>query len=407
MAFPLFIAWRYLFSHKRLNAVNIVSAISAVAVGIVSMALVCVLSIFNGYEELIMQQSSLLDPDLRIERAEGNTFSIHTPGIPEGLKTSGIAAYSQRLAAQGLVRTKYGEQATGLIGYDSLWHNVVDLKNAITEGSLTQRTPDGQKALASGFELALLLNTGVDFADPVHIYVPNRLGMINPLAPMSAFRYTCGYITATLEGDRNNYDVSNSLFMPVEDLQNLLGYESGEINSIEIRVAENERPEQVQKKLQKVLGKEFAVLTQTEQHPEIKRLVYVEKWMSFLILIFILLLAAFNIISSLSMLLIEKKQDADTMASMGATPRQIKRIFIVEGTLISMLGAAGGILLGILICLIQQKYGIITYSIGMVSVPYPVRIEAVDMLICGGTIILLSLISAFYPVHFFGRHWHR
>ncbi len=195
--------------------------------------------------------------------------------------------------------------------------------------------------------------------------------------------------------------------MPVEDLQNLLGYESGEINSIEIRVAENERPEQVQKKLQKVLGKEFAVLTQTEQHPEIKRLVYVEKWMSFLILIFILLLAAFNIISSLSMLLIEKKQDADTMASMGATPRQIKRIFIIEGTLISMLGAAGGIFLGILICLIQQKYGIITYSIGMVSVPYPVRIEAVDMLICAGTIILLSLISAFYPVHFFGRHWHR
>ncbi len=405
MRTALFIAHRYLFSHKRFNAVNILSVISAIAIGIVSLVMVCVLSIFNGYEELILSQNSRLSPDLLIIPAKGNSMITDTQAIAEALKHPGIALRSERLTAQGVVLGQNGRQMVLLQGHGEKWKEMITPTDSIVEGKLPssseQDTPADQASIGVGLRVASELGLGIGFTDPITIYIPNRTGVINPLAPMTAFKSLDAHVTAVL--NTGNEDDDSSIFMPLSTLQAMLSYPENQVSGIDIKLKPGYSSESVLHDMQYALGSAYKVLDRTRQHPELGKLVMVEKWMSYLIMIFILLLAAFNIISSLSMLLIEKEYDIFTLRSLGAPQKLINRIFMSEGMLISCLGSFVGILAGILICQLQQHFGWVTYPIGMQTVPYPVKIRLTDTLIVVGTTLLMSWLSAGYPVRYFSK----
>ena len=394
MHFPFFIARRYLFSRKRFSAVNVVSLVSAIAVCVVSSALVCILSIFNGYEALIMTHSAVTDPPLMIRSADNSLIKANDKTLLTALETEGIGSYSFILTGEGLLKTKYRQQAVSLMGVDDRYAQTVRIDSIIFAGTFATNTLSGATALNIGAAIATEMQLGAGFVDDVEIIVPRRIGLINPLVPAGAFKVLQGRVGSVFASGLQLED--NSII-----LRKLLDYSEHEAEAVAIQLQMGSDAVQTALRLKETLGSGYQVLDLAGQHPEITHLVAMEKWMSYLILLFILVLATFNIVSSLSMLLIEKKEDIYTLHSMGATSQTISRIFRIEGLLVSMTGAAIGILIGIGLCVLQQQYGLITLQMGLGSVAYPVRMDAVDLVIIFLTIFTLSYLAAYYPVHYF------
>lgn len=399
MHFPFFIARRYLFSRKRFSAVNVVSLVSAIAVCVVSSALVCILSIFNGYEALIMTHSAVTDPPLMIRSADNSLIKADDKTLLTALETEGIGSYSFILTGEGLVKTKYRQQAVSLMGVDDRYTQTVRIDSIIFAGTFATDTLSGATALNIGAAIATEMQLGAGFVDDVEIIVPRRIGLINPLVPAGAFKVLQGRVASVFASGLQLED--NSIILSIDSLRKLLDYSEHEAEAVAIQLRTGSDAEQIALRLKETLGNSYQVLDLAGQHPEITHLVAMEKWMSYLILLFILVLATFNIVSSLSMLLIEKKEDIYTLHSMGATSQTISRIFRIEGLLVSMTGAAIGILIGIGLCVLQQQYGLITLQMGLGSVAYPVRMDAVDLVIIFLTIFTLSYLAAYYPVHYF------
>ncbi len=399
MNFPFFIARRYLFSRKRFSAVNVVSLVSAVAICVVSSALVCILSIFNGYESLIMKHSAVTDPPLLIRTADHSMLHADDATLLSALQTAGISSYSFTLKGEGLVRTSLRQQAVALLGVDDRYVGTVNIDSIAFAGTFSIEGLTGMAALNVGAATAAEMQLGVGFVDPVEIIVPRRVGLINPLVPAGAFKSMEGKVASVIASGMEPTD--HTIILSLDSLRRLLDYTEQEAEAVAIRLQADGEPEQVAATLRSVLGEGYQVLDLAGQHPEISQLVSMEKWMSYFILLFILVLAAFNIVSSLSMLLIEKKEDIATLHSLGASRQVIAHIFRVEGMLVSLIGAVVGIGIGIALCLAQQAYGLVTLQIGLSSVPYPIRIDALDLALIFLTIFALSYAAAYYPVHYF------
>lgn len=399
MNFPFFIARRYLFSRKRFSAVNVVSLVSAVAICVVSSALVCILSIFNGYESLIMKHSAVTDPPLLIRTADHSMLHADDAILLSALQTAGISSYSFTLKGEGLVRTSLRQQAVALLGVDDRYVGTVNIDSIAFAGTFSIEGLTGMAALNVGAATAAEMQLGVGFVDPVEIIVPRRVGLINPLVPAGAFKSMEGKVASVIASGMEPTD--HTIILSLDSLRRLLDYTEQEAEAVAIRLQADGEPEQVAATLRSVLGEGYQVLDLAGQHPEVSQLVSMEKWMSYFILLFILVLAAFNIVSSLSMLLIEKKEDIATLHSLGASRQVIARIFRMEGMLVSLIGAVVGIVIGIALCLAQQTYGLVTLQIGLSSVPYPIRIDALDLALIFLTIFALSYAAAYYPVHYF------
>lgn len=399
MNFPFFIARRYLFSRKRFSAVNVVSLVSAVAICVVSSALVCILSIFNGYESLIMKHSAVTDPPLLIRTADHSMLHADDATLLSALQTAGISSYSFTLKGEGLVRTSLRQQAVALLGVDDRYVGTVNIDSIAFAGTFSIEGLSGMAALNVGAATAAEMQLGVGFVDPVEIIVPRRVGLINPLVPAGAFKSMEGKVASVIASGMEPTD--HTIILSLDSLRRLLDYTEQEAEAVAIRLQADGEPEQVAATLRSVLGEGYQVLDLAGQHPEVSQLVSMEKWMSYFILLFILVLAAFNIVSSLSMLLIEKKEDIATLHSLGASRQIIARIFRMEGMLVSLIGAVVGIVIGIALCLAQQTYGLVTLQIGLSSVPYPIRIDALDLALIFLTIFALSYAAAYYPVHYF------
>ena len=399
MNFPFFIARRYLFSRKRFSAVNVVSLVSAVAICVVSSALVCILSIFNGYESLIMKHSAVTDPPLLIRTADHSMLHADDATLLSALQTAGISSYSFTLKGEGLVRTSLRQQAVALLGVDDRYVGTVNIDSIAFAGTFSIEGLSGMAALNVGAATAAEMQLGVGFVDPVEIIVPRRVGLINPLVPAGAFKSMEGKVASVIASGMEPTD--HTIILSLDSLRRLLDYTEQEAEAVAIRLQADGEPEQVAATLSSVLGEGYQVLDLAGQHPEVSQLVSMEKWMSYFILLFILVLAAFNIVSSLSMLLIEKKEDIATLHSLGASRQVIARIFRMEGVLVSLIGAVVGIGIGIALCLAQQTYGLVTLQIGLSSVPYPIRIDALDLALIFLTIFALSYAAAYYPVHYF------
>lgn len=399
MNFPFFIARRYLFSRKRFSAVNVVSLVSAVAICVVSSALVCILSIFNGYESLIMKHSAVTDPPLLIRTADHSMLHADDATLLSALQTAGISSYSFTLKGEGLVRTSLRQQAVALLGVDDRYVGTVNIDSIAFAGTFSIEGLSGMAALNVGAATAAEMQLGVGFVDPVEIIVPRRVGLINPLVPAGAFKSMEGKVASVIASGMEPTD--HTIILSLDSLRRLLDYTEQEAEAVAIRLQADGEPEQVAATLRSVLGEGYQVLDLAGQHPEVSQLVSMEKWMSYFILLFILVLAAFNIVSSLSMLLIEKKEDIATLHSLGASRQVIVRIFRMEGMLVSLIGAVVGIVIGIALCLAQQTYGLVTLQIGLSSGPYPIRIDALDLALIFLTIFALSYAAAYYPVHYF------
>jgi lipoprotein-releasing system permease protein len=395
MRFPFYIARRYLFAKKGQNAINIISAISMLGVGVGAMALVVILSVFNGFDEVVKSLFNSFDPDIRITAVTGKVF---TPDerFRKIQKMPGVAHFSEILEENALL--KYGERQhiATIKGADESFIDVTGIDSMIYDGQMMLKDKNRAYAVV-GQGVAYNLQIGLNFINPLFVYMPNRMGNINLANPDDAFRRDFLYPSGifTIEQD---YD-SRYIIVPIDFMRDLLEY-TNEVSAIEIKLNPVFDPKTTQTEISTLLGDDFKVQNRTQQNELFYRVMKSEKWAIFLILTFILIIASFNIIGSLSMLIIDKKNDIKSLRNMGAGPQLISRIFLIEGWLISIMGSLIGITLGTIISWLQDKYELLKLSGSGTFVidAYPVNLKLTDVLLVWTTVLLIGYLAARYPV---------
>ena len=397
MNFPLYIAKRYLFAKKSHNAINIISAISLAGVTIGTMALIIVLSVFNGFDHLIQTLFNSFDPDLKITVVAGKSFQTDDEKLSQLSKISGIVAWSKVVEENALL--KYGEKQyiATIKGVDKNYPLINKLDSCITEGSFTLEDEKGRYAVI-GQGIQYYLQVGLKFITPLVIYVPKKSATIS-MNPENAFNQKYIYPSGVFN-ILQDYD-SKYVLVPLSFAQDLLD-DSLSITALEIRTTKNKNIDQIQNDVQQLFGSKFSVKNRFQQKELFYRIMKYEKWAIFMILSFILAIASFNIVGSLSMLIIEKKKDISTLHSIGADGQFLRRVFLYEGIMISFFGAFLGLCLGLIICWLQITFGIVKFpsSGSFIINAYPVDIKAVDVVFVLITVLLIGYLAAWYPVRY-------
>ncbi len=393
MNLALYIAKRYLFSKKRHNAINIVSLISMCGVVVGSIALVCVLSVFNGFQSVIEDLFSNFDPQLKILATTGKVF--YPDSISQALNHEDIDHTCYVVQDNALL--KFGEKQLPVTikGVPSDYTKVSGIDSILIEGEFS--TKEGSFNMAvGGVVLANALGSGLRFVQPIWLYAPKRLGNVNPMMVDKAFNREHAFLTGIYMVQQEKYD-NNFLIVPLELARNLYDYTT-EVTAVELKLTENADENEVKAYISDKLGPKFKVLDRYEQQEEFFNMLQIEKWVTYLILSFILLIAIFNIVGSLSMLIIEKKEDIKILSGLGAEDSLIKNIFLFEGWLISVLGAFIGIIIGVALCYIQMEFGIIklastagTYLVDA----YPVNLVFSDVIVIFLTVISMGFAASY------------
>ena len=407
MNYPFFIARRYLFSRKSHHAINIISAISVLGVAIATMALVCTLSVFNGFQDLVASLFTAFDPQLRITLTEGRSIKADDPVLKKLEASPLVDIYTPVLEDQALVVRDDHQYVVTIKGVDDSFASQAKLSKLLYgDGSFVLHA-DVLEYGVMGIQLASRLGVGAFFEDPLQIYAPKRGERVNLANPLSSFNHdelnSPGVVFMVQQG---KYD-ANYILTSLGFAQRLFD-QKGRISSVELKLSKGTKVKRAKKEIQQLLGERFLVQDRYEQQEDVFRIMRIEKLISYLFLTFILLVACFNIIGSLSMLMIDKKADVETLHSMGANNDDICRIFIFEGWMISAAGALLGILLGLLLCWIQQQFGIITMgdSVGSFIVEaYPVSVHYGDILLIFLTVLVIGWISVWYPVHYLSKNF--
>jgi len=405
--FPFYIAKRYLFSKKSHNAINVISGVSVCGVALATLALVCTLSVFNGFQDLVTTMFTAFDPELKIVAVNGKVFDSQDDRIQSLKQMPEIDIVSESLEDNVMVQYK-GRQAMAVIkGVEDNFNQLTAIDSILYgRGELLLHDEVVDYAIP-GIELVSVLGTGIRFLDPLEIYAPKRGSKINVANPASSFNsdylHSSGLVFAV---NQQKYDASYIL-TSLEFARNLFQYQT-EVSSIELKLKEGVNIYKVQKEISQSLGDDFSVLNRYEQQADTYRIMEVEKLISYLFLSFILLIACFNVIGSLSMLIIDKREDVVTLRNLGANDEIIKRIFLLEGCLISFFGAMIGVVLGVVLCLVQQEFGLISLGSGdsagaFVIDAYPVSVHWIDVMLVLGTVLLISYFSVLYPVRYLSR----
>ena len=408
MNFPFYIARRYLFSKKSHNAINIISMVSVCGVVVATIALVCALSVLNGFVSLVSSMLSNFDPELKILPAHGKVFDPTLPAVQEVKKLPGVALFCEVLQDNALVRYRDRQIVTTVKGVDDTFAKLTRIDSILIDSR------DGKFVLADevanfaslGVGTATLLGVRANYSDPLEIYVPKRDEKVNLANPASSFNLDYAFIGSVYATNQQMYD-ENFMLLPLPLVRSLFHYEK-EVSAIELSLAPGADVNSVKSQIKSLLDENFWVKDRYEQQEASFKMMQGEKWMIFLILCFILILALFNVIGSLSMLMIEKKEDVRTLRNMGADDRLIRRIFLFEGWMISGLGALIGVIIGLTLCLLQQELGIIKLGQAAGSFiidAYPVRVEAGDVILVFITVLAIGFLAAWYPVHYLGKKW--
>ncbi|WP_372753372.1 FtsX-like permease family protein [Labilibaculum sp.] len=401
MNLPFHIAKRYLFSRKKQNVINVISMISVIGVTIGTMALVIVLSVFNGFDGLIRSLFGSFDPDLKILPATGKTF-VPDSTFEQIRKMETVVFYSEVLEENALL--KYGNKQRPAIvkGVDEEFTLMTGIDTMMVEGQFILNSGRYNFAVL-GYGVALDLGVGLSFTDFIKFYVPKRdakLGL-NPMDAFSSeFLYPSGYFTIQQDFD------SQYVLVPLQFARNLFDYKK-EVSAIELAIQNPEEVEKVKDEIQKLLGDKFQVKNRFELHDVLFKMMQSEKMAIFFILAFILLIASFNVIGSLTMLILDKKKDIATLRSMGAEEKTIQKIFLLEGWLISIIGATSGVTLGLIICFVQIKYGLITLSGNgaFIMNSYPVEVHFTDIFIIFTTVVFIGYVASRYPVRYITKRF--
>lgn len=404
MNFPFYIARRYLFSKKSHNAINVISAISVCGVALATLALVCTLSVFNGFQDLVTTFFTAFDPQLKITAVRGKVFDGQDKRVLQLKKMPDVEVYSESLEDNVMVQYQ-GRQAMAVVkGVEDNFDQLTPIDSILFgRGNLLLHDEVVDYAIP-GIQLLSTLGSGIRFLDPLEIYAPRRGAKVNMANPSTAFvtgnLFSSGLVFAV---NQEKYDASYIL-TSIDFARRLFQYTT-EVSAINLKLKAGADTDAVKKHIQDLLGDDFLVQDRYEQQADTYRIMEIEKLISYLFLTFILMIACFNVIGSLSMLIIDKRDDVVTLRNLGASDRQIVRIFLFEGRMISFFGAFAGVVLGLLLCWLQQEYGLIALgsSGSFVVDAYPVSVHASDVLLIFITVLLIGFLSVWYPVRFLSK----
>ena len=398
MKLELHIAWRYLFSKKGHNAINIVSGVSAAAVGVVAAAMVCVLSVMNGFGALVEHMFSEFDPEIRITAAQGKSFRLDTLPVQQALALPLVQAASQVVEETALVRYKDHQQPARIMGVDTVFQHITHIDSILSDGYFS--VYDGAfERCVMGRGLAAQIGINAHFVGAVHLYAPKRLERVNMLRPDDAFLHETAFMAGTFAVNQTTYD-DQLLLVSLPLARRLFQYDTLTVTSLELQLASDSRlsARRMKTQLRECLGDGYIVADRYEQQADFFRILKIEKLLTALLLAFILLVACFNVIGSLSMLIIDKQEDIRILQHLGATNQTIRRTFLYEGWLITTLGALFGLLFGLAVCLLQQHYGLLKLGSGVdyVISAYPVLVQAGDVLAVVAIVLLMGFLAAYY-----------
>ena len=405
MNYRLFIARRYLFSRKSHHAINIISGISVAGVAIATMAMVCTLSVFNGFRDLVAGLFTAFDPQLRVTLTEGTSVSQDDEALQRLRRHPDVKVYTPVMEGQALVVQDRRQQVVTVMGVADNFTEQASINNILYgDGSFCLHA-DVLEYGVLGLRLAARLGLPANFPDPLQVYAPKRGERVNMANPLSSFNHdelqSPGVV---FNVQQSRYD-DNYIITSLGFAQRLFD-QRGRVTSVELRLRDGVSLSSAKRELRQLLGARFQVQDRFEQQADVFRIMRIEKLISFVFLTFILLIACFNIIGSLSMLMIDKRQDVRTLRSLGVTDGQVCDIFMLEGRMISLAGAAVGLLLGLALCWLQQEFGLISMgsSAGSFIVEaYPVSVHVGDLVIVFLTVLVVGWAAVWWPVRYLSR----
>ena len=383
-----FFAKRYLFSPKSHSVINIVSWVSAVAIGVPVAAMVILLSVFNGFEGLIKQMYSDFDPDIAISPRTGKVFEAAAIDRAQLLEIDGVEQVSFVLEDNALLEYR-GQQHIGTIrGVDSLYGAVVPIERMVTAGEFRPMHGEVEQALV-GEGLAYNLGVNINLYDPIRAYVPRR-GAFNPLVPIDIYRarsiYPSGFFRLDAQTD------GQYMIAPIVFTRELFDYPEG-ASAVFVRVLPSASPPRVREAIQEAVGEGFRVATRDQQNALTYTIMRHEKWGIFFIALMVMIIASFSIVGSLVMLIIEKREHMRTVVSMGGSVRFLRTVFLRQGMIIAGLGGATGMALGLVVCWTQKAFGVIRIPAQTFLVDtYPVVVQAADLLWIAGSFIVVNYV---------------
>lgn len=405
MNFPFYIARRYLFSKKSTNVINIISGISIVGVAVATMALVVTLSVFNGFHDLVASFFTQFDPQLKIVPVVGKTAPANDPALLRIKQLPSVAVATECLEDQALAVYGNRQQMIRLKGVEDNFDSLTHVREILEgEGDFELHAADMYYGIP-GLGVAYQMGLGYTYQQPLKICAPRREGQLNMANPSDGFvedeLYSPGVVFCMKQ---SKYD-KNYILTSIDFTRQLFD-QHGRLSSLELRLRTGSDFEQVKRQIQDLAGGRFHVYDRYEQQEDTFRIMKVEKLIAYVFLTFILLIACFNIIGSLSMLIIDKRQDVVSLRNLGATERQISQIFLFEGRMISVIGALIGIAAGLLLCWLQQQYGFVrlgTSEGSFVVDAYPVSVHPSDVIIVLVTVLVVGFLSVWYPVRYFSK----
>lgn len=397
MKTELKIAWRYLFSKKQFNAIHIITAISSAAVGVVTAAMICVLSVMNGFGVLVEQMFSQFDPDLRITAQTGKSFSISEEKRGELLDLPSVNLLSESITETALVYFEDKQMPVQLMGVDSCFAALTEIEQIITDGHYEVYDGAFDRAVL-GQGLAWKLGIGARFVRGIEVYAPKREGKVNMLRPDVNFnRETC-FISGTFAVNQQKYD-ENMMLVDINLTRRLLDYSANEVSALQIGLVEGYSTKNAKREISSVLGEGYLLQDRYEQQEDFFKILRIEKLLTALLLVFILLIATFNGIGALSMLILDKQQDIRTLSHLGADDKMIRRVFMFEGWISTALGAFAGLIIGLVVCLLQEHLGLLKLGNGAEYIvsSYPVAVQGWDIVLVVIVVLLLGAISSWIP----------
>ena len=405
MDLSLYIAKRYLFSKKSHQVINIISWVAIAGIALATAAMVCTLSVFNGFQGVVAEQFTAFDPDIKVTAVQGKSFLTDNPNIEAATKTEGIAVVSFSVEDKALVEYGGKQVMVTLKGVDNNFRQLTDIERVLHgNGEFILQDSLNSYAVLGG-KIVNELNCGLFFTTPLEIYAPNRGGKINLTMPARNFKKGMllssglAFIVNQPEYDGGYILTSN------EFARKMFRRKPNEATSLEIKLTTGADVSEVKRNIETILGSDYIIKDRYEQQDDIYKVMQIEKLISYIFLTFILLVACFNIVGSLSMLIIEKRENMETLRSMGADNSTVANIFIYEGIIISAIGAVSGIIAGIALCLAQQRFGLISMgnAESFVVNSYPVEIQTKDILTTFVTVLIVGITAVWLPVKMLTR----
>ena len=405
MNFPYYIAKRYIFSKKSTNVINVISIISVIGVAVATTALVIVLSVFNGFHDLVATLFTNFDPQIEVVPTKGKTAPADDPLLTKIRHLPEVDVATESVEDQALAIYNNKQAMVTVKGVDDNFDQLTHITDILYgDGHYSLHAGELQYGIM-GIRLATTLGTGARFGDYLRIYAPQREGQLDMSNPQSAFvvdsLLSPGVVFAV---NQSKYD-KNYIIAPIAFARNIFG-QQGMLSSLEIRLKDGSNLDDVKKDMQDIAGSKYKVMDRFEQQADTFKIMQIEKIIAYIFLTFILVVACFNIIGSLSMLIIEKKNDVNTLRNLGATDKQISQIFLFEGRMISAIGAVIGIGVGLLMCFLQQQYGIVSLgdsSGNFVVNAYPVSVHYGDVAIIFVTVLTVGWLAVWYPVRYLSK----